>query len=84
MYSISDPRYRYRPWSAERRKAMSEAARRRSGAPEGHRMLYGVAVEDWLYDHLAPLMRRARANGEPLAAIRYATKMMITLLSPKP
>ena len=83
MYSISDPRYVYRPWPEERRKAMSEAARRRSGAPPGHRMLYGVVVEDWLYDHIAPLIRRARANGHPLSAIRYAIKMLINLLSVK-
>lgn len=81
---IGDPNYVYKPWSPERRKAASEAAKRRLGVQAGHRILYGVQVEETKYNHIAPIMHAAKQHGHSIETIQWAISLLIVLLTKAP
>lgn len=66
---MCDPRYRYQPWSDERRQRASALAKRRIGALPGHSIIYGVQVPDEAADFIRKTAHEiARKQGRVVAA----------------
>jgi hypothetical protein len=81
---IGSPGYVYKPWTPERRKAASEAAKRRHGAQVGHRTLYGVQVDEAKFKHIAPIMYAAKQHGHSVETIQWSINLLVVLLTKAP
>jgi hypothetical protein len=82
MYPMNDLRYRYRPWSEERRRKASERAKARLGQTPTTALVYGVTVPV----ALAPAIRRSayrasrKRKGGELAAMKAIADMLAAAL----